>query len=579
MGLRTVLRATVVALAVALYAGAAAADRMVVAGRSYESRAPFVAAAGDVFVPLLTALEPLAASPTLTLDTIKITTRAGREILISRQRPEATLDGMLRALPARPKQQGDVLLLPAKAVGSMLGCAVRWDGPTRTVYLHPWVRKFTVELAPDCYRVVIASEHTLTYHADKMDQPPRLVIDLLNTDLADIPSAFAIESSYFKMARIAQRSLSPDKGGDVTRVVIELSEWRPYRLRVSEDRCRLEVELPLPGAELPSDAPPVTLTDLTCRRYSAHLTAITLSLTGQPRFKAGDSANSSCVWVDIENAGNQIKADKLVLVDRLISKVSLTAAPGRRGVQRLTLDLTEPTPYAVACDNGTLRVLLGRCELSDLTVVVDAGHGGGDPGAVGRSGLTEKEVNLDLAVRVTQLLEAAGAKVVLTRGDDDALRAFGSSVRRDQLLARCNVANAAFADLFVSLHCNARGEYSAGVRGTETYYRKLDSLSFARVMQEEMVAALGIPDGGAHYHPKSIIVLYRTEMPAVLVEVAYLSNPEDEALLATSEFRDQAAQGVANGVKRYVQESDLLSLLTRRQQDATALESEAGEGE
>jgi len=172
-----------------------------------------------------------------------------------------------------------------------------------------------------------------------------------------------------------------------------------------------------------------------------------------------------------------------------------------------------------------------------------------------------------------------GAKVILTRCDDDTMRALGSSVRRDQLLARCNIANTAFADLFVSIHCNARGEYSAGVRGTETYYRKLDSLSFARVMQEEMVAALGIPDGGAHYHPKSIIVLYRTEMPAVLVEVAYLSNPEDEALLATSEFRDQAAQGVANGVKRYVQESDLLSLLTRRQQDATALESEAGEGE
>lgn len=558
--------AAVLALVLPLYVGTAAADRMVVAGEQFASRIRFVAAADDVFAPLLTALEPLASAHTVTPQEIRITTRAGREIIISRQRPEATLDGMLRPMPGLPRKSGDTILLPAKALGSMLGCSVRWSLLAGTLYLHPWVRKFELQTTPDCYRVIIAGDQPLIHRVQRMNNPPRLVIDLPNTDLADIPRAFAVEQSYLLTARIAQRSLSPDKDGDVTRVVIDLAEWKPYRLRTNQDQTRLEVELPLPGEELPSDAPPVTLTDLVCRRNSPHLTTVMLSTSGEAHFKTGTSDNPLCVWVEVENAENQIRASRLAVADRLVAKVALTAAPGRRGAQRLTLTLTEPTPYAVRPERNALCILLGKRELSDITVVVDPGHGGNDPGAVGRTGLTEKEVNLDIAVRVTQLLEALGAKVILTRCDDDVIQAFGSSVRREQLLARCDIANAASADLFVSIHCNARGANSAGMRGTETYYRKQDSLPFAGVMQEEMVTALGLPDGGAHYHPESIIVLYRTDMPAVLAEVAYLSHPEDEALLATSEFRDRAAQGIVNGVKRYVQESDLLDLLTDRRE-------------
>ena len=77
----------------------------------------------------------------------------------------------------------------------------------------------------------------------------------------------------------------------------------------------------------------------------------------------------------------------------------------------------------------------------------------------------------------------------------------------------CEVANEACADLFVAIHCNAAGRYSKSMRGTETYYRKEDSVAFARVMQDEVVRALGLPDNGALRHAKSIVVLYRTLMP------------------------------------------------------------------
>src|SRR4030042_3974856 len=98
-------------------------------------------------------------------------------------------------------------------------------------------------------------------------------------------------------------------------------------------------------------------------------------------------------------------------------------------------------------------------------------------------------------------------------------------------------------------------------------------------MQEEMVRAVGLPDGGTKYHPKPSIVLYGTSMPAVLVEVAYLSHPEDERELATAELRERAAQGIANGVKRWVNEGGVLSRMALREGKPEAGEARDAGGE
>lgn len=229
--------------------------------------------------------------------------------------------------------------------------------------------------------------------------------------------------------------------------------------------------------------------------------------------------------------------------------------------------MTGHTEHLVTSERGEVRVLLGQFELSELCVVIDPGHGGPDTGAIGRSGLMEKEFNLDVALRVKRLLEAVGVKVRMTRSDDSACIPWDRGNRdehRAELQARCALANGCSADLFVSIHANARRTNPQSIRGTETYYRKGDSRAFAEVMQQEMVRATGLPDGGAKYHPKPIIVLYQTGMPAVLVEVGYLSNREDEAKLADADFREQAAQGIVSGIKRWVEEGGLLSRLVER---------------
>ena len=562
MELRFAARVAAAALSLFLCACTAQADTLVVGGKRVASAAPFVLVDDEIFAPLLPALQHLDAGYGVTPDAICITTAKGATVIISRRRPEATVDGILHELPGPPRIENGVTLLPARAVGSMLGCAVRWEEASRTIYLYPWVREFSLTRLPDRYRLTVAAEAPISYESGQLEDPPRLFLDLENLDLADIPSSVRVEDSYLLLARIGQHSLAPSPEGEVTRLVVELSEWKPYRIRESEDRRRLEIEFPLPDAdELPPDAPPVVLSGLSFRRLAPGLAEVALDVSNICFSTSGARDDPPSVWVQIANAENRIAEPRLSVTDKLVSAISVYAPEDRPGSQILMVSLSEATGHAIVTDERRLRVLLGRTELANLSVVIDPGHGGHSAGAVGRSGLREKDVNLDVALRAYRRLQALGASVRLTRMDDNPVRPWRRGNRAEhqrELLARCELANALEADLFVSVHANARESNPLQYRGTETYYRKADSARFAGVMQQELVRALQLADGGVKRHPSPIIVLYRTAMPAVLVEIGYLSNPADEALLATSALRDRAAIGIVNGIKRYAAEGGLL---------------------
>lgn len=173
-----------------------------------------------------------------------------------------------------------------------------------------------------------------------------------------------------------------------------------------------------------------------------------------------------------------------------------------------------------------------------MKICIDPGHGGYDPGAVGPNGLREKDVTLAVAVMLADLLRQAGCEVVLTRDGDTTP---WTSLR--DLQARCDLANQAGAGLFISIHANAAGNPAAA--GTETYcYRRGgQGERAAAAIQRQLVAALGLPDRGVK--TASYYVLKQTAMAAVLVELAFISNPAEEALLSTPAFQQQAALAIA----------------------------------
>ncbi|GMA97338.1 N-acetylmuramoyl-L-alanine amidase [Pelosinus sp. IPA-1] len=182
--------------------------------------------------------------------------------------------------------------------------------------------------------------------------------------------------------------------------------------------------------------------------------------------------------------------------------------------------------------------------LKGKVIVVDPGHGGSDTGAIGPNHVAEKNVTLAIARDLGKLLSDGGAKVILTRTSDKDVANEGTS-DIDELQARVAIANQASADLFVSIHADASDE---PVSGTATYFYG-NSDTFASLVQDSMVSQLKLSDRG--YQPNDFYVLKNTTMPAILTEVAFISNPQEEKLLSNPTFDKKAALGIYNGIKKY----------------------------
>ncbi|GAV16040.1 N-acetylmuramoyl-L-alanine amidase family protein [Paenibacillus sp. chi10] len=174
-------------------------------------------------------------------------------------------------------------------------------------------------------------------------------------------------------------------------------------------------------------------------------------------------------------------------------------------------------------------------------VVIDPGHGGSDPGTSGYSNQVEKDFTLALSLKVQALLlEEPEIKVVMTRETD----VYPTRTERVQL------ANTGKADVFVSIHGNSVKD-SPKTTGTETfYYQRSSSKSLAEVIHRHLIEAIGLKDRGVKNG--DLQVIRETTMPAVLLEIGFLSNPEEEAALLSDSFQDKAAQAIVDGIKEYL---------------------------
>jgi len=172
-----------------------------------------------------------------------------------------------------------------------------------------------------------------------------------------------------------------------------------------------------------------------------------------------------------------------------------------------------------------------------VVVIIDPGHGGSDPGAVGVGGLREKDVVFPISQQVAQILEQNGVQAVMTRLDD----------RTVELEPRVAMANRMGATLFVSIHANAA--YRAGATGIETFYYQ-SGYSLAQYIQNSILTNFSMTNRGVKQ--ARFYVLRNTSMPAALVEVGFLTNSYDASVLADPGQRSRMAQAIAQGILQYI---------------------------
>jgi N-acetylmuramoyl-L-alanine amidase len=436
---------------------------------------------------------------------------------------------------------------------------------------------------PEYSRVVVDLDRKAHFFSNLLEdrtgsgKPPRLYLDLFSS-LAEDRSCQAIQVNDGIVHTIRAAQFTPDS----VRVVLDLDRLGTYRIFPMENPFRLVIDVtggspaPPPAANAAPPAAPET--------RLAPLAPITVpeipplpqqAAASAPAPAAAPAATLAVPALPAAPAASA-SAPAAPAPGSAATPASESAKRAARGA-RPPAGAPAPAPVPTAAGRISLAQQLG---LGVRRVIIDAGHGAHDPGAIGVGGLQEKEVTLDLALRLRDILRQAGLDVVLTRDRDVFL----------PLEERTAIANKERGDLFLSIHCNSsdRGD----LRGVETYYLNLtsnrramataarensmavanmsdlneivrqifnskmdESSRFAESVQRGLQRGLSrryrdVVDHGVKQAP--FYVLIGAEMPSILAEVSFINNPVEGRRLADPAFRQLVAESLAEGVRRYV---------------------------
>jgi N-acetylmuramoyl-L-alanine amidase len=413
-------------------------------------------------------------------------------------------------------------------------------------------------------RIVVTLEDSVQFQGVRIANPDRIYFDLYK---AQVPPKLSnkpvdVPNGLLKSARIAQNKPT------VARLVLDVSGAKDYSAYLLSNPYRLVIEVHSSNATAAkSDPKPAEKIPV----------AVTTAAAGNPAVPAKSEAKPA----------------------------AKTASTGTKPVAGKSAAL-EPPPEPKPTRDGQ-RSLTRALGLKINRIVIDPGHGGHDTGTIGPHGLMEKDLCLDVAIRLGHLIEdkAPGAEVVYTRRDDTFV----------PLEDRTAIANNAKADLFISIHANS--SHNQTTRGIETYYLNFsasaESMEVAarenalsqeslhdlqdlikkiarnEKIEESKELATDIQDSlsqrlqvvsqnernrGVKKAP--FIVLIGANMPSVLTEISFLSNPNDERLLRKGDQRQRVAEGLYRGIASYLENLNSLSydrskLISENQAASTAV--------
>ena len=301
-------------------------------------------------------------------------------------------------------------------------------------------------------------------------------------------------------------------------------EWH----RLLDGRWYIDIHgatLQAPSGDTPESA--ASVTSLRVHQLSADTVRIALSLTGQKPVEVSASDKGLAISVKDQDSDDVARTGSGTIGNGATAYVAPQPSP------------SAPAGWKFGSPADVPEAANPRL------IVIDPGHGGSDPGAV-RADIVEKTVTLDISKRLRDILLARGWQVSMTHDTDRDVYSANDSAR-EELQARCDVANTAGARLFVSLHANTAG--SSSVNGTTFYVSKPIDTPLARAVERRVVAVSGTGDDGVQ-RAKFYVTLH-TNMPAVLIETAFMSNPGDYQLLGSNEWRQHIAQAIADGIGDY----------------------------
>ena len=491
-----------------------------------------------------------------------------KEIAIAREIPKE----VPKAVPASAAPASAAVIPAVKEELPQQGPVVEpRESDTRT----PGVMSIQTFNADDHSRIVVALEDTIKYDAAHLHAPDRIYFDLHRAKLGPkLQKSLEFQTGLLKSVRVAQNR------PDVVRVVLDAGGAKDCTAVLLGSPYRLVIDLHAePGTVAAGGGASASLV-ATPNNPAVSPPAIEKAPETMTVTVAASSTSTVPPATNVKAASSP--AEKNVLAG------NMKPASGKTVLNTPGADLKPPSePQPTRDGQRSLTRTLG---LKISRIVIDPGHGGHDTGTIGPKGLMEKDLCLDVALRLGHEIEQKlpGAEVIYTRKDDTFI----------PLEQRTAIANEAKADLFISIHANSSHDHDA--RGIETYYLNFatsqesmevatrenayseeslhdlqnliqkiarnekieESKELASDIQDSLTRRLQLVsqnerDRGVKKAP--FIVLIGANMPSVLSEISFVSNPSDERLLRKTDQRQRIADGLYRGIATYLESLGSLS--------------------
>jgi N-acetylmuramoyl-L-alanine amidase len=459
----------------------------------------------------------------------------------------------------------------------------------------PRVRRIRTSLNGDATRVTIDLENSVEFTSGRISNPDRIFFDLHAARLAPevARSSIKVDGNLLTAVRVAQNH------SGVVRIALDVNGVKDYAAVLTSDPAQLVIDLygnsfgsePVRSAgarrsEKAAENPSQNGGSANGAAREAQ-TAAAKSSSGEAARPADQTSASNPRNVvagtqEASNSGaNSLPSPRKTLPSAKKSKSYKHSAADAKPDLVRPASVPQPTRDGQATLTRTLGLKIGR-------IVIDPGHGGHDTGTIGPTGLMEKDLCLDVALRLGKIIEQRlpGADVIYTRSDDTFV----------PLEERTSIANQAKADLFISIHANSSRD--SGARGIETYYLNMKGSAEAmevaarenataqegvhdleslvkKIAQTEKIDeskefAQDIQDSLAKRTQKNVknrgvrkapfVVLIGADMPSILTEISFLSNPSDEKLLKQPEQRQRVAEGLFQGIFSYLQNMNSMTV-------------------
>lgn len=332
-----------------------------------------------------------------------------------------------------------------------------------------------------------------------------------------------------------------DQGVTVTIPISGNASFVWHRLRQPDNRFWVDItDAQWQGPPVDETNEPAPLVAMRVRQIDATTVRVAMSLTGPKSLSLSPSANGLTIDVGTQDVAD-VPRSGTGSVGSVVSSGEQTAL-----VTPAPLDEAESTAADADVSNWKFGPRSTYVPTNPRLIVIDPGHGGSDAGAQ-RNGVSEKDLTLDMAKKLRDILVARGWQVQMTRDTDVDVYAPNDSAKQE-LQARVDVANNNGARLFISIHVNAF--INSVPYGTTCYISKPGDWALARDLERQLSADGTKNDGIVKSH---LYVTLHTKMPAVLVETAFLSNPSDFSLLTSPAWRQKVAQEMADGIQQYTQ--------------------------